>query len=206
MKPNPKYAQMPTDEVIQKTVQALKQNGIAATVADKIDQAKQAVLDLVVEGSEVFTMSSMTLEALGIPKVINESGKYQSIRAKLNSMDRKTQGREMSRLGSAPEIAIGSVHAVTQNGQLLIASNSGSQLASYASSAEKVIWVIGAQKIVIDLDNGFKRIYEYSLPLEDVRAQKAYGVHSNVSKILIINKEIRPDRASVILVKQNLGF
>lgn len=192
--------------MIQKTAKALAQNGIATTIVDSVDEARQAVVDLVPEGSEVFTMTSMTLEALGIPKIINESGKYQSIRVKLNSMDRKTQRLEMNRLGSAPQIALGSVHAVTQAGRLMIASNSGSQLAAYASGASQVVWVVGAQKIVKDLDDGFKRLYEYSLPLEDVRAQKAYGMHSNVSKILIVNKEASPDRAKVILVKQKLGF
>jgi hypothetical protein len=206
MIPNPKYAILASDEVIQKTAKALEQNGISAKIVNSVDEARQAVLDLVPEGSEVFTMTSMTLEALGIPKIINESGKYQSIRAKLNGMDRKTQRLEMNRLGSAPEIALGSVHAVTQGGQLMIASNTGSQLAAYATGALKVIWVVGAQKIVKDLEDGFKRLYEYSLPLEDVRAQKAYGMHSNVSKILIINKEVAPNRAQVILVKQKLGF
>ena len=42
--------------------------------------------------------------------------------------------------------------------------------------------------------------------LEDVRAQKAYGVRSGVNKILIINKEVVPDRIVVILVKEKLGF
>lgn len=206
MHPNPNYAQLPSDQVIQKTIQALKVNGIEATVVDTAKQAKQKILDQVPEGSEVFTMTSMTLEALSIPAMINESGQYKSVRAQLNSMDPKTQAQEKSRLGSAPEIAIGSVHAVTQDGQVMIASNSGSQLAAYASGAQRVIWVVGAQKIVKDLDDGFKRIYEYSLPLEDKRAQKAYGVSSNVSKILIVNKEIKPDRLRVILVKQNIGF
>lgn len=206
MKPNPKYALVAVDGVIQKTAQALGDNGIDASIVDTAEQAKQTVLNFLPDGAEVFTLTSMTLEALGIPKIINESGKYQSIRAQLNSMDRKTQGREMSRLASAPDIAIGSVQAVTRNGQILIASNTGSQLACYVSGAGKVIWVVGAQKIVKDLDDGFKRIYEYSLPLEDQRAQKAYGVHSNVSKILIINKEVIPGRATVVLVKQRIGF
>lgn len=206
MQPNPNYAKLPSDQVIQKTINALKVNGVEATVVDTADGAKQMILDQVSAGAEVFTMASMTLEALGIPSIINESGQYQSVRAQLNKMDPKTQALGKSRLGSAPAIAIGSVHAVTQDGQVMVASNTGSQLGAYASGAQKVIWVVGAQKIVKDLDDGFKRIYEYSLPLEDKRAQKAYGIGSNVSKILIINKEVKSDRLHMILVKQNIGF
>ena len=89
---------------------------------------------------------------------------------------------------------------------LLVASFSGSQLGPYASGAGKVIFVVGAQKIVLDLETGLRRIREYSYPLEDARAFEAYGMHSGVNKILIINREITPGRVSVVLVKEQLGF
>lgn len=121
-------------------------------------------------------------------------------------MDRKTQGVQMNQLGGAPEWVIGSVHAVTEDGAVFVASNSGSQLGAYAYGAQKVIWVIGTQKIVKNRDEAFRRLSEYSLPLEDERAQKAYGVHSGVSKILMVNKETQPGRITAILVKEKLGF
>ena len=112
----------------------------------------------------------------------------------------------MAKLGAAPDYVVASVHAITLDGHLLIASNTGSQISSEAYAAGKVIFVAGTQKIVKDIQEGIKRIYEYSYPLEDERAQKAYGIHSGVNKILIINKEIMPERTTVILVKENLGF
>src|SRR4026208_1586984 len=104
------------------------------------------------------------------------------------AMDRATQGREISKLGGAPDYAAGSVHAVTEDGQVLIASNTGSQLGVYASSAGKVIWVVGAQKLVKDLNEGLRRIEEYSLPREEVHMQELYKMGTNVSKILIVNR------------------
>jgi len=101
---------------------------------------------------------------------------------------------------------VSSVHALTEDGHLIIASNTGSQLSSEAYAGGKVIFVVGTQKIVKDNQEGIKRIYEYCLPLEDERARKAYGMGSNVSKILIINKEIFPERITVFLVKEKLGF
>ncbi len=99
------------------------------------------------------------------------------------------------------------MHAVTEDGKVLIASNSGSQLPAYAYGSGHVIWVVGAQKIVKNLDEGIKRIYEHSLPLESERARKAYGVPgSAVNKLLIINKEIIPGRITMILTKEKLGF
>ena len=123
------------------------------------------------------------------------------------AMDSATQGGEMRKLGTAPDWTIGSVQAVTEDGQVVMASNSGSQLPAYAYGAGRVIWVVGVQKIVANLDEALKRIYEYVLPLESERVKVAYGMDkSNVSKLLVINKEIAPERMTVILVKEKLGF
>lgn len=200
------WNELATDESIAKTIKSLKANGINAIVVENGAQAKKKVLDLLPNDAEVMIMSSVTLETLGLPEEINKSPKFDSVKNKLSKMDRKTQGLEMQRIGAAPEYAIGSVHAVTEDGKLLIASNTGSQLPAYAYGASHVLWVAGTQKIVRNVDDGIKRIYEHSLPLESERAKKAYGTPSNVSKLLIINEEISPDRLTIILVKEILGF
>ena len=201
-----KWAQLANAATIEKTIKALKANGIEAEVVENGHEAKQKVLELVPKDAEVFTVTSQTLEACGINKEINESGNYESVRNILYSPDKSTKGREIQKTGSAPDWVIGSVHAVTVDGQVLIASNSGSQLPAYSYGSTHVIWVVGAQKIVKNMDDGIKRIYEHSLPLEDERAQKAYGIHSGVSKLLIINREKVPNRIHLIFIKQNLGF
>jgi hypothetical protein len=101
---------------------------------------------------------------------------------------------------------LGSVHAVTQTGALLAASMGGSQLGPSASGAGRVILVVGTQKIVSDLEEGLRRINDYSFPVEDARAQAAYGIHSAVNKVLMINREIIPERITVVLVDEVLGF
>ena len=203
----PDWSQLVSDKSIQKTVAALAVNGIQAIVVDTGERAKAKTLEMLPPGVEVMAMSSVTLETTGITAAVNQSGNFASVKSKLTTMDRATQEREMQQLGAAPEYAIGSVHAVTESGQVVIASNTGSQLPAYVYGAGHVIWVAGAQKIVPDLDTAFRRIYDYILPLESDRVQKAYGLPgSNVSKILIINKEVRPSRLTLILVKQQLGF
>jgi len=203
-----KWNQLASKESIDKAIKALKQNGIEAKFVEAGEQAKEEVLKLIPEGAEVFNETSVTLDAIGIPQEINESGKYSSVRNKLNMMDRNTQGSEMQKLGAGPEWAIGSVHAVTEEGHLLIASNTGSQLSAYAAGAQHIIWVVGTQKIVKNTDEGIKRIYEYVLPLESQRANKAYNITtgSNVSKLLIINKEVKQGRITIIFVGEKLGF
>lgn len=195
-----------TEEQIERTVEALEANGIQALVAENREEARRLFFELIPEGSEVFLGSSVTLETLGIKDEIDSSGKYDALRPKMFAMDRATQGREIRKLGGAPDFAAGSVHAVTEDGQVLIASNSGSQLGPYASGAGKIVWVVGAQKLVRDLNEGLNRIYDYIVPLEEQHMQDLYNISTNVSKILIVNKEIRPNRITMIIVKEELGF
>lgn len=204
--PNQEFARLASDEQIERTVKALEANGIHAVVAENGEQARRMFLDLIPEGAEVFLGASVTLETLGIKDEIDKSGRYDSLRPRMFAMDRATQGREIRKLVGAPDYAAGSVHAVTEAGQVLIASNTGSQLGPYASSAGHVIWVVGAQKLVKDLDEGFRRIYEYDLPLETEHMKQLYNTGTGVNKILVVNREIRPNRITMIIVKEELGY
>lgn len=200
-------ATLPNQTIITKTSEALTKNGFTVHLAKDGAHAKKLALSLITEGAEVMTMTSMTLDAIGLSAEINDSGKYNAVRPKLYSMDRTKEGKEMSRLGAAPDIALGSVHAVTQDGELVIASGTGSQLPAYAYGSSKVIWVVSTKKITVDLAAGLKRLYEEVLPLESARARIAYGIAgSNVNKLLIYNRELIPDRAHIIFVEEDLGF
>jgi hypothetical protein len=204
--PNQEFAKLADDEQIERTVKALEANGIHTVVAENGEEARRIFFELIPEGAEVFLGASVTLETLGIKDEIDKSGRYDSIRPKMFAMNRETQGREIRKLGGAPDYAAGSVHAVTEDGQVLIASNTGSQLGPYASGAGKIVWVVGAQKLVKDLDEGFKRIYEYDLPLEIEHMRQLYNAGTGVNKVLIVSREIRPNRITMIIVKEELGY
>jgi hypothetical protein len=204
--PTASFAEQATDEQIQRTAKALEANGMKVLIAENSDEARRMFFELVPEGSEVFLGASVTLEALGIKETIDKSGKYDAVRPKLFAMDRTTQAREIRKLGGAPDYGAGSVQAVTEDGKVLIASNTGSQLGPYASGAGKVVWVVGAQKIVKDLGEGLRRIDEYCVPREEENMQRRYNRSTYPSKILIVQREIRPGRVTVIIVKEALGF
>lgn len=194
------------DAVIAKTIEALGTHGITGMVVDTGVGAKEKVLAMIPPGAEVMNAASVTLETIGLVKELNESGRYNSVKNKLNGMDRNTQRPHMLKLGAAPEWIVGSVHAVTQQGEIIIASNTGSQLPGYTYGAQHVVWVVGAQKIVSNFEEGMKRLYEYVVPLEDKHMHDLYGVGTNPSKVLIFNKEVIPNRVTLIFVKEKLGF
>jgi hypothetical protein len=194
------------DVRVKRTMAALAANGITVLRASDAAAAKRIVLDLIPDASPVHQGASQTLDVLGITYEIEKSGRYAALRPRIWSMDRETEADEIRRLGAAPDVMLGSVHAVTETGSLLAASMSGSQLGPYVSGAGRVILVVGTQKIVTGLEEGLLRINEYAWRLEDARAQAAYGIHSAVNKVVIINREITPGRISVVLVDEVLGF
>jgi len=201
-----RFTTLPDDQALAATVVALEEHGFSVEVVGDLDAARQAVLARIPEGSSVMTNTSVTLAETGIADAINEEdGRWDSARNKMFALDFATQAQEMKAIGGQPDFALGSVHAVTREGTLVVASASGSQLASYAWGAANVILVVGTQKLVSDLEAARRRIYQHSLILEDARAIAAYGQHSAVGKILEIHKE-QPDRIHIVLVRQRVGF
>ncbi|PWU23591.1 hypothetical protein C5B42_02400 [Candidatus Cerribacteria bacterium 'Amazon FNV 2010 28 9'] len=201
------WTTLASDESIQKIIDTFKQQNITVEVAGSGEEAKQKALSFIPQGANVMSMSSVTADTIGITKEIIESGKYVAVKEKLKTMDHATQGKEMKQMGSVPDVGIGSVHAISEDGHILIASRSGSQLPAYTYGASKVILVVGAQKIVKTLQDGIKRVYEHSLPLESVRSKKAYGTdQSYVNYLLLLNRQDDPNRVHVIIVKEVIGF
>jgi hypothetical protein len=190
---------------LEQTAKALASRGFIAQVADSTEHARQLVLDAIPEGAEVHSAPSETMRALGITAEIDESGRYDSIRSRLKALDRDTEGRQMRKLAAAPDYIVGSAHAVTADGQIVVGSGSGSQLGAYAYAGGNVILVIGHQKLVRDLDEGLRRLREYSLPREYARMQSVGRPGSLLAKTLIIHHE-PSGRIKVILVPETLGF
>jgi hypothetical protein len=152
LEPNLEFAQPSPPERLRQVAAALERNGFHALIAHSRDEARQMVLDLVPEGAEVHIGLSETMRELGVTPEIQESGRYDAVRPKLNQLDRETQLREIRKLATAPDYMLGSVHAITEDGVMVAASGSGSQLAAYASGAGNLILVVGSQKLVRDLD------------------------------------------------------
>ena len=201
------FAKPADNATIEATAAALGAKGYDVHIAKDAADAKRIVLELLPEGAEVGQGASQTLEATGITHELEESGRFDPVRKTTRSMDRTTpEGlRAMRRLGVGPDWYVNSAHAVTLDGTIVIASNPGSQLAPVAFGAGEVIFVVGSQKLVPDLETAMRRLEEHSLPLEHSRMQGIYGINSEIKKVLIIHKEFRPDRFRVVIVREPVG-
>ena len=191
---------------LERAAAALTAHGFTVETLDGVAAARARLTDLIPAGASVFTGASETLRLSGIEADINASGRYDAIRPRVLAMDRATEADAIRRLLASPDVAVGSVHAVTETGSLVIASGSGSQLPGYAGGAARAIWIVGAQKIVPDLESALRRVEEHCLPLESARTQAAYGSPSAINRLLVLNAELYPGRGVVLLLREAIGF
>lgn len=202
------YDTLASEESIQKTVAGLAARNVTVHIVNTKEEALEKTKSLIPDGAEVMTGASVTLEQVGFVDLL-KSGKHPWKNLKdaiVAEKDFVKQG-VLRKQASLSEYFLGSVHAVTEGGEVVIASNTGSQLPSYAFSSANVIWIVGTQKIVPDLEAGMKRLREYVLPLEDKHMKSLGYAGSNISKMLIFEKETMQSRKiQMVLVKEMLGF
>ena len=191
---------------LERVADALRSHNIEAIVADTGEQARELVLELIPAEAEVHTGKSRTLEQIGLYDELVTSGRYDAIRPKIVAMDRETQGRDIRKMTSAPDVMLGSVAALTEDGTLVAASATGSQLAGYAAGAGRLILIVGSQKVVPDLDAALRRIHDVVFPWENEQVRARLGVDTALEKVLVLYGEWRAGRTTVVLVREPVGI
>jgi ketosteroid isomerase-like protein len=200
------FADPASAERLERAAAALRAGGFAVEILDDAAAARVRIKELIPEGAGVLTGASETLRLSGIDEDINAGGRYDAVRPRVLAIDRVTGADEIRRLVAGPDFVVNSVAAVTENGSLVLASGSGSQLPANAGGAAHAVWVVGAQKVVPDLNTALRRVEEHALPLENARAQAVYGMPSSVNRLLVLNAEPRPGRGTVLLLREAIGY
>ncbi len=205
------YNSIPSLNQIQKTMEAVKARGISVELVDSGEKTLARLQSLIPAGADVMTAGSTTLTQIGLDDLLI-SGKHPWNNIKNSILAEKDPVKQshMRKQSTLTDYFLGSVHAIAETGELVIASATGSQLSSYVFSSSNVIWVAGAQKITPTLEEAIKRVREYVLPLENQRMKKVFGPNSGsfVGKLLIYEREAPYLHRNVILLLVNevLGF
>jgi L-lactate utilization protein LutC len=194
-----------SEQTLQSVAKAIGERNLTPLIVDTPADARRAVLEMIPDGAEVHSGKSKTLEDAGLFTEFQDSGRYDFLRTKMFAMDRATQGREIRKLVSAPDYMVNSAQAITEDGVIVVASASASQIGPLASGAGKVIYVVGSQKIVPDVTAAYARILEHVLPYEDARVFEAMGMHSFLARVLLVEREWQADRTTVVLVREPVG-
>jgi acyl-CoA hydrolase len=200
------FAQAASEAMLQTVAERLRERNFETIIVATAAEAKAAVMERIPEGVETHSGKSKTLEDIGVYAELMGSDRYDFVRKRTSKMDRKTQAREIRKLGASPDVMVGSVQALTEAGQLVVASASGSQIGPYASGAGTLILVVGSQKIVPDLDTAIRRITDHVQPYEDARLREQIGMGTKLTRILILEGDYNPGRTTVVLVREPVGF
>ena len=201
------WEKMPSDKAVNETIDAVKKRGIEVFLVNDRKEALEKIIELIPKGAEVMNGSSTTLNEIGFSDFL-KNGKHgwKNLHDEiLMEKDMAKQG-DLRRKATAAEYFLGSVNAISKNGELVSCDNSGSRVGAYLFSAKNLILVTGVNKITGSIDEAMQRSREHVFALENERAKKVYGFPSNVSKWAIIEKEINPNRIKLILIKEKLGF
>ena len=206
-----KFSILPTTVRVQKTMEAVRERGVNVTLMETKESALSYVQTLIPPGASVMTGASTTLQQIGLEALLL-GGNHPWQYLKSGILAEKDPARQVAlrRQATLADYFLGSVHAIVETGELLIASATGSQLSAYAYSSSNIIWVAGTHKITANLDIAFQRMREYALPLEDQHLKKQYGpnVTGMIGKILVFEREASylHRNISLVLVNEVLGF
>ena len=196
-------------DTINKTIESLTKNGFLPEVVATGEEALNRIKELIPTGASVMNGSSRTLDEIGFTEYFkNGEHKWNNFhKVILEEKDPEKQS-SLRKQSALSDYYLGSVHALSETGELVIASNSGSQLPHLVFTSPNIILVVGTQKITSTLDEAIKRLNEYVFPLEDARMKSVGMGGSFISKLLILNREpsFMGRKVHIILVNEKLGF
>ena len=194
------------DAALQRTVAGLKSRNVAAVVAENGDQAREMLIQMVPDGAEVFKSTSETLDVIGYSDYIRETDRYRNLHLEISAEPDRERQRELRRLASVAEYYVGSVHAIAETGEVIVASGSGSQLGAYVFGAKHVIWVAGVQKICPTFSAALERVRGFSVERHHQWAEEQGRAAGPLGKLLVFENEQNPDRISMVLIKESVGW
>jgi hypothetical protein len=203
------YNQLASNESIQTTIGELAKHNIEAVVVENKAEALEKIKELIPKGISVMNGTSTTLQEIGFIEYLKDGqhGWNNLHEVILAEKDPAKQG-QLRKESALSDYYLGSVHALSETGEFVVASNTGSQLPHLVFTSQNLLLVVGAQKIVPTLSDALKRLEEYVVPLEDERSKKAYGAPTALNKIVIFKGEspMIGRKVKLIIVKEALGF
>jgi L-lactate utilization protein LutB len=204
-----KHQESAAKDRVDKTAESLKSRGFKPIVVNTRAEALETIRNLIPKGASIMNGASVTLEQIGFIDLLkNGRHEWNNLHATVLAEPDPAKQALLRRQSVVSDFYLGSVHALSLTGEMIIASNSGSQLPHLAFTSPNIILVVGIQKIVPTLEQAFERLEKHVVPLEDKRMKAAYGFGTSHAKTLILHRE-NPAigrNVHVIIVNENLGF
>ena len=202
-----RWNRMPSPELLERTLREIERRAMKAVLAENGDEALALVRKMIPKGSTVMSGSSTTLTEIGFENyVAEEEHGWVSIRERVFAEDDEKRRNELRRHSITADYFLSSANAVAATGEIVACDASGSRVGAWPYGAGRLIIVVGVNKIVPTLHDALERVRQYAYPLENARSLRAYGTPSMIGKCVILAGERNPDRTTVIIVREALGY
>jgi hypothetical protein len=203
------YNKLASKEVVNKTIKALNSKNIETFILKNSIEALDKIKELIPKGSGVMNGSSKTLEQIGFIEYLKSGNHgWNNFHEKILAEKDPIKQADLRKQSVLSDYYLGSVHALMENGEFIIASNTGSQLPHIVFTSKNLIFVVSTKKIVSNFTQAMKRLEEYVVPLENKHMLEKYGIGTSLNKIVIFKNEnlMLGRKIRMILVEENLGF
>lgn len=195
-----------TSESIKKTIDGLASRNVEAFLVESREEALAKLLELVPEGSEVFVNTSETLATIGYTEYMHGNDRYLNLHDQMIDQPDPAAQREFRRKTTTADYFVGSVQAIAETGEIVIASSSGSQIGAYSYGARRVILVAGTQKICPSLAEAEARTRGFTLERHDRWLEDRGVAPTPIGKYLVMEHEPVVGRISMLLIPESLGW
>lgn len=203
------YTTLPSQETVLKTIEAMKARNIEGIFVNTKEEALAKAKAFIPAGSSVNNGSSTTLREIGMVDYLKgtEHGWNNLHAASIVETD-PAKKAELGRAAMFSDYYLGSVHALAENGEMVIASASASQLPPILTTAKNLVLVVSTVKIMPTLEKALERLRTHVVPLEDARMKSTGAPGTQLAKIVIFEAEPQwtGRKIHVIFVNEKLGF
>src|SRR3989338_307429 len=203
------YTTLASKETVEKTAEGLKARNFNPVIVASGKDAFEYIKGAIPAGASVMNGSSTTLEQIGFVEYLKAGAHgWNNLHADIVAEKDGAKQAELRKLSVTSDYYLGSVHALTEGGEMVIASNTGSQQPHLVFTSPNLILVVSTQKIVPSLEAAIERLEKHVIPLEDAHMMKKYGSGTKRNKTVILHGEnpMMKRTITVVLVNEKLGF
>ncbi|MCK5283898.1 MAG: lactate utilization protein [Nanoarchaeota archaeon] len=193
---------------MEKIIEAFKSRNINCYFVDDEEEAVSKILELIPKSSKVSFGGSITLEEIGILNILKD-------RADINLLDRTSlkDPKDITKLcreSFSCDVYLSGTNAITKSGQIVNVDGKGNRVAAITFGPDKVIIVVGRNKITDNLDDALERIKKVccvkNIKRLESLGKKGWTVDNMWCTVSIIERQKEKDRIHIIIVNKELGF
>ena len=200
------------DLLAQKIIKGLESRNMSGYYATTKEKALEIALSLIPEGSSVTMGGAMSAHEIGLVDALKK-GNYQFI-----DRDKAADKRAAMLAAYDADVFLSSANAMTDDGILVNIDGNANRVSAICQGPKKVIFIVGMNKVCVDLDSAMKRARNVAAP---INAQR-FGLSTPCAKtgkcmdckspdticcqFLITRFSRHAGRIHVILVNESLGF